>query len=541
MRADPGKAGVIQGPAPDMTRGGDAVAVVLAVTPAAGLRCADGSGSLLERLTRQLITLPVRDVQVVARPDGPRLPDPEPRQTGLPRLPHPRQPNPGEPHPRRPRPRPPEADFRLADTVSGGLAEDLRIVARTARAGTSPVIVLAADVVAHTDALAALLADPSYSTGALIGQASEGEQAPLHPPVRTERGLVVSAGNSFHRVGSANGTFRGVLRVGEEHLASLAEVAEELAELAEHNRLGSVRDAEVPGLLLTGLVRAGVPVQAVPVGALRCERVADQAAAETVFGRLAEVDEGKARLDAAIKSGDGFFTTFFVSSWSRHAVRLAAWLGLTPNAVTGISFGLALIAAIWFSDGHRTGLVVGAAALYLSFVLDCVDGQLARYTRQFSPIGGWFDAICDRGKEYVVFAGLAFGYQAQPGEPGGVWSLAVGALILQVVRHMVDFGYSGALADAGGGTRPRRPLAVPRDEPAMTGAVPARAEPTVSRGRSATYWLRKIIILPIGERTALIAITAALFDARVTFLALLGWGALALAYTSAGRIVRSFA
>jgi hypothetical protein len=38
---------------------------------------------------------------------------------------------------------------------------------------------------------------------------------------------------------------------------------------------------------------------------------------------------------------------------------------------------------------------------------------------------------------------------------------------------------------------------------------------------------------------ALIAVTAGLFDARVTFLALLGWGALATLYTLTGRIARS--
>jgi hypothetical protein len=59
-----------------------------------------------------------------------------------------------------------------------------------------------------------------------------------------------------------------------------------------------------------------------------------------------------------------------------------------------------------------------------------------------------------------------------------------------------------------------------------------------NRGRVA-HWAKKMIVLPIGERFALIALTAALADARVTFLALLAWGALAAAYTLAGRMLRS--
>jgi hypothetical protein len=54
------------------------------------------------------------------------------------------------------------------------------------------------------------------------------------------------------------------------------------------------------------------------------------------------------------------------------------------------------------------------------------------------------------------------------------------------------------------------------------------------------YWMKKAVVLPIGERMALISVTAALFDARVTFLALLAWGGLALVYTAAGRMARSF-
>jgi hypothetical protein len=45
---------------------------------------------------------------------------------------------------------------------------------------------------------------------------------------------------------------------------------------------------------------------------------------------------------------------------------------------------------------------------------------------------------------------------------------------------------------------------------------------------------------PIGERFAAISITAALFDARVTFIVLLALGAFAATYRSAWRILRSF-
>ncbi|WP_214408716.1 CDP-alcohol phosphatidyltransferase family protein [Sphaerisporangium fuscum] len=498
------------------------VAVVIATAPPARLPCEEGT--LSDRVAAQLATLPVRRLRLVTRSaDGP---GPASRSGGV----------------------------AVEVVTSDGLPDDLRAVAAAARAGGGPLAVVPGDLVAHTEAFALLLADPARGTGALV---SPGQGPLAAPAVRTERGRVVAAGNSFHTVSGPDGVFHGVLHVGEADLASLAEVADELANLARDHRLGDVGEGELPELLLAGLVRVGVPVRAVPVGRLHCGRVASRSAAQAAIAGLAEVDEHHARLRAAVKSEDGFVATFLVSSWSGHLVRLAARLGLTPNAVTGLSVGLAGLAAVAFSAGERRAQVAGAALLFLSFVLDCVDGQLARYTRTFSPLGAWLDATFDRVKEYVAYAGLAIGYAADVGGgvlgPGGVWGLAVTAMLVQAIRHMIDFSYAGARADAEGldpiwqrpgygaslglpsGARPPDPPAAPGGG---RGRLVVRLSARLDRN-TAARWLKKIVVLPIGERMALIAVTAALFNARVTFLALLAWGGLAALYTLTGRIARS--
>ncbi|MFD0655615.1 CDP-alcohol phosphatidyltransferase family protein [Thermocatellispora tengchongensis] len=493
---------------------------MLATTPAARLPCADGT--ILDRLGGQLDTLPVREVHVVARTSVPVGPGP-------------------------------------ADG-SRGLVEDLRCVAKIARESTGAVVIVPGDVVAHTEALASVIEHPARDTTALVSDApgpvpgAAPPGGPLTPPVRIEHGQVVSAGSSFHHVPAPNGVFRGVLQVGEADLGGLAEVADELADLVRAGRLGSVTGAEVGDLILVGLVRRGVPVRASRLGVLHCERVSGAAAADAALRGLAEVDESAARLDAAIKPDDGFVATYLVSSWSRHLVKLAARLSLTPNQVTGISTGLAFLAAIWFSEDSARGRLYGAALLCLSFVFDCVDGQLARYTRSFSPLGAWLDATLDRAKEYMVYIGLAAGYTAGAVAIGPwwgtIWTLAVAAMILQALRHMIDFSYAGARADAARDAAaqtplPPRPLADPGDAP-YAGPPPGPAGDSgllrLARGldrRQATRMLKKAIVLPIGERMALIAVTAALFDAKVTFLALLCWGGLAAVYTLTGRIARS--
>ena len=76
--------------------------------------------------------------------------------------------------------------------------------------------------------------------------------------------------------------------------------------------------------------------------------------------------------------------------------------------------------------------------LQAAFTFDCVDGQLARYTRTYTRLGAWLDSIFDRTKEYLVFAGLAIG-AARTGND--VWLLAACAMAVQCVRHAIDFSY----------------------------------------------------------------------------------------------------
>ena len=55
----------------------------------------------------------------------------------------------------------------------------------------------------------------------------------------------------------------------------------------------------------------------------------------------------------------------------------------------------------------------------------------------------------------------------------------------------------------------------------------------------ALRWGKKIIAFPIGERFAVISITAALFTPRTTFVVLLACAAVAGVYTQTGRVLRS--
>ncbi|CAM5619932.1 hypothetical protein SXANM310S_02098 [Streptomyces xanthochromogenes] len=265
----------------------------------------------------------------------------------------------------------------------------------------------------------------------------------------------------------------------------------------------------------------GLAVHHPELGSLVATVPADEVAAVAASRAVAAVDDEAVRLRNAVKSRDGFFTTHCISPYSRYLARWCARRGLTPNQVTTASLLTALIAAGCAATGTRGGYVAAGVLLILSFVLDCTDGQLARYSLQYSTMGAWLDATFDRAKEYAYYAGLALG-AARGGDD--VWALALGAMVLQTCRHVVDFSFNEAHV-------------VGTDATANTSPTAALSDRLDSVGW--TVWVRRMIVLPIGERWAMIAVLTAVTTPRIVFYALLIGCAFAACYTTAGRVLRS--
>jgi len=270
--------------------------------------------------------------------------------------------------------------------------------------------------------------------------------------------------------------------------------------------------------IVTALDADGSDVHHPELGSLVATVPADAQAGSEARQAVAAVDDEAVRLKSAVKSRDGFFTTHFISPYSRYIARWCARRGLTPNQVTTASLLTALIAAGCAATGTRAGFVAAGVLLIASFVLDCTDGQLARYSLQYSTLGAWLDATFDRAKEYAYYAGLALG-AARGGDD--VWALALGAMILQTCRHVVDFSFNEANHDATANTSPTAALSDKLDSVGWT------------------VWVRRMIVLPIGERWAMIAVLTAVTTPRITFYVLLVGCAFAATYTAAGRVLRS--
>ncbi|MFE0648149.1 DUF5941 domain-containing protein [Streptomyces sp. NPDC059534] len=280
---------------------------------------------------------------------------------------------------------------------------------------------------------------------------------------------------------------------------------------------GTLTD-DLTGTLADALDADGVAVHRPALGTLVATVPADAEARHEARAAVDAVDDEAVRLRSAVKAHDGFFTTFFISPYSRYIARWCARRGLTPNQVTTASLLTALVAAGCAATGERGGYIAAGVLLLVSFVLDCTDGQLARYALKYSTMGAWLDATFDRAKEYAFYAGLALG-AARNGDD--VWALALGAMILMTCRHVVDFSFNEANHDATANTSP-------------TAALSDRLD---SLGW--TVWARRMIILPIGERWAMIAVLTAVTTPRIVFWALIIGCAFGACYTTAGRVLRS--
>ncbi|MEU8660231.1 DUF5941 domain-containing protein [Actinoplanes philippinensis] len=375
----------------------------------------------------------------------------------------------------------------------------LRELARQARDAGEPLLICPDNLVAHGSLLRTLATEPAGRSTVLVAADPSGD-------LREDRGRVIVAP-------PGGGTVRhlGAMCVAPPDLPLLEKALDRPCPLAE--------------MLADGFV----PV-ATRVRLLHAEQVQTTEQLTAARDAIAAVDEDAARLRLAVKEEDDLFTTYAVSSWSPHLTRLAARLRWTPTAVTGLSVLFAVGAAILFWQASRPAMVAGAVLLYLGFVLDCVDGQLARYTRRFSAFGGWLDTMADRAKEYLVYAGLAAGAD-RAGLPHA-WPLAITAIVVQTARHMTDTWY-GALHNRAA----LCPVPVdPHGAGARLAAISTRAQ---SRRGSPIYWAKRVVVFPIGERWALISVLAALTNGRVALAALVGFGLFAAAYTLMLRSLRA--
>ena len=341
-----------------------------------------------------------------------------------------------------------------------------------------------------------LLSDyPRSVSAALVAKIKKGDTF-----IRQNR--VASASSESHQVTFSNSYFLGALRLSQQQRD---EIIEALSRASSYNLSGNALD-----LALVALVRATIEVSAASVWAAPYTRTTNETERNRVKEEIHLLKPDNIRLQMANRSNDGFFSVFVLRKFSKLITKLAVKIHITPNQVTTLSLGIGLYSAYLFARGSFWSILMGALVLQLSIIIDCVDGELARYTRRFSELGRWLDAVTDRVKEYMALLGLAYGAW---GTGKDLWLLATVVMMVQTVRHLSDYNFT-YLSNI---TMKETFKTTINFTDKFDGIIKTERDPR----EGVRYWLSKIIQFPIGERWLVISVTSVIGGALLTFISML--------------------
>jgi hypothetical protein len=143
------------------------------------------------------------------------------------------------------------------------------------------------------------------------------------------------------------------------------------------------------------------------------------------------------------KRSDNLWTEWVSRPPAALLVYLLRGTPITPNQVSFLAIAIAVgscaLLVAW--PGHL-GLICAGLGLQLAYVVDCVDGQLARTKQQSSPVGALLDFMLDEIKAFLVLGTSAVRLWEQSGDVryllvglGGLTACASGITLTSLMRR----------------------------------------------------------------------------------------------------------
>jgi phosphatidylglycerophosphate synthase len=201
----------------------------------------------------------------------------------------------------------------------------------------------------------------------------------------------------------------------------------------------------------------------------------------------------------ARNSGEHWAGRLYVRRVSPYLTRRLLATRVTPNAVTWAMVAVGLLAAAILTLPGVLPALAAAALIQGQILLDCVDGELARWRQQFSPAGIYLDRFAHFVTETALPIALGIRADGGWGELGGYTSLGLLAAVLALLVRVEIVLVHVARAESG-----RPPL-----EDTAAVSVPRRAP--LRRLRRVLGFLPFFRAFVAVEAT-LLALAAALLD-----------------------------
>ncbi|MFF9649373.1 CDP-alcohol phosphatidyltransferase family protein [Streptomyces sp. NPDC014622] len=201
------------------------------------------------------------------------------------------------------------------------------------------------------------------------------------------------------------------------------------------------------------------------------------------------------------RSGEHWAGRLYMREISLRVDRHLVNTRVTPNQLTYVMTVAGVLAAPALLVPGVPGALLGVLMVQLYLLLDCVDGEVARWKKQFS-LGGVY---LDRVGAYLCDAAVLVGFGLRAADPWGhgridwLWAFlgtlaALGAILIKAETDLVG------VARHQGGLPPVKEAA---SEPRSSGMALAR------RAAAALKFHRLIL----GVEASLVVLVAAVFDA----------------------------
>jgi len=118
---------------------------------------------------------------------------------------------------------------------------------------------------------------------------------------------------------------------------------------------------------------------------------------------------------------------------------------LRPNTLSYMGFAIAMLSALFFLEGSRTSLVLGALLFFAYDIFDDFDGIIARSKNIRSRRGGWLDILAGCIGKMIITGAIAIGAWSVSGDPFllvlGVIAV-IGMASINNLDHVTKIRYS---------------------------------------------------------------------------------------------------
>lgn len=348
---------------------------------------------------------------------------------------------------------------------------------------------------------------PHRQSALLVASSKTGTQADIY--IRNK--LVRSIATSMHDCPAANRAFVGIIRLSHGDKDRIIHAL---------NQAKAIQFDAIPlaNLVVLALVRNAIAITPISIDKAQWRNPSRRRSQG--IEELTASKERRLKLHLANRSNDGFFSVLVLRRLSKPITSFSVKFGISPNLITFISLIVGFYCAYLFSQSQY---LAGAIIFQLSLIIDCSDGEVARYTRKFSDFGRWFDASTDRVKEYLVYASLAYSAGSE------WWIFAIALMALQTIRHLSDYTFA-AISQEREGKLIAREISL-RDD--------GFSSPTWRGESDFKYWVKKILNFPIGERWLAISVLAAIGGGELVFTGMLILGVISISYAWLTRLRRT--